>query len=109
MNKNGVVLEERGNRVVIATGLTKKSSNAKTGGMIQIYILHRHESPVDAVKSGADYANCGDCKHRSRTFKKRACFVTSVKAHHRYSRPIAGVPTVKRIDANSLHCSADGR
>jgi hypothetical protein len=75
MNKNGVVLEERGNRVVIATGLTKKSPNSKTGGMIQIYILHRHESPVAAVKSGADYTNCGTCKHRSQDFKERGCFV----------------------------------
>lgn len=75
MNKNGVVLEERGNRVVIATGLTKKSSNAKTGGMVQIYILHRHESPVAAVKSGADGVICGDCKHRDTDFKHRTCYV----------------------------------
>jgi len=75
MNKNGVILEERGNRVVIATGLKRKSSNSKTGGMVQIYILHRHESPVAAVKSGADGIICGDCPHRNTDFKRRTCYV----------------------------------
>jgi len=56
-------------------GLTRKSSNSKTGGMVQVYILHRHLSPVAAVKSGADYVNCGDCKHRDSDFKRRTCYV----------------------------------
>ena len=41
-NENGVVLQESGDIVVIATGIKASSSNIKTGGMVQIYILHRH-------------------------------------------------------------------
>lgn len=52
--------------VVIATGLAHSSNNAKTGAMIQTYILREDISPIDAVKSGADASICGDCPHRGR-------------------------------------------
>jgi len=63
-NTNGVILHEDAERVIIATGLKTSSQNTKTGGMIQLYILVRDVSPVEAVKSGADVAICGDCPHR---------------------------------------------
>lgn len=50
--------------VVVATGYGRPSTNEKTGAMIQTYILCQDESPVDAVKSGADAAICGDCAFR---------------------------------------------
>lgn len=50
--------------VLIATGYDRPSSNEKTGPMIQTYILVAGESPVDAVKTGADRAICGDCSFR---------------------------------------------
>jgi hypothetical protein len=61
---NGVILHEDAERVIIATGLQASSKNSKTGGMVQLYILVRDVSPLDAVKSGADAAICGDCQHR---------------------------------------------
>ena len=47
--------------VVIAT---KKSSNAKTGNMIQTWILRSDMQPSEAVQQGKDDAICGDCPAR---------------------------------------------
>lgn len=54
-----------GEVVVIATGTRRKSSNRKTGGMVQVYILFAGARPVDAIYGGADRAICGDCPHRA--------------------------------------------
>lgn len=63
--------------VCIATGLGRKSKNAKTGAMVQTYILRKDVSPVDAVRSGEDASICGDCVHRSPDgFRGRTCYVT---------------------------------
>jgi len=61
--------------VVVATLRTK---NRKTGNMVQIWILNRWKSPVEAVKDGSDVTICFDCPHRSKLgkgFKKRTCYV----------------------------------
>jgi hypothetical protein len=50
--------------VVIATGFANKSSNAKTGDMIQTWILRADIAPHHAVKSGDDESICGNCPHR---------------------------------------------
>lgn len=42
------------------------SSNSKTGDMVQTYIMPDGVSPLDASKSGKDYAVCGNCKHRGK-------------------------------------------
>ena len=47
--------------VVIAT---TKSSNRKTGDMVQTWILRSDIKPTEASKAGADASICGDCKHR---------------------------------------------
>lgn len=65
INKNGYVLYGDDNIAVVATGFKNASTNAKTGAMVQIYIILRHESPMDGVKSGNDVAICGDCVHRA--------------------------------------------
>ena len=62
-NRNGAVLHESDSIVVIATGLTTKSANEKTGDMVQIWILPRTISPLDAVRTGNDDVVCGNCKH----------------------------------------------
>lgn len=84
---NGVILYEGPSKldgepiVVIATGLTKRSRNAKTGDMIQTWILRADVSPVDAVKSGADVSICGHCPHRGDgRGKGRSCYVTVFQA-----------------------------
>lgn len=67
---NGVILYEGPSQldgrpiVVIATGTSRGTTNEKTGDMLQVWILPRDESPVEAVKEGRDVSVCGDCKHR---------------------------------------------
>ncbi len=67
----------------------KKDANEKTGAMVQIYILVKDQSPVEARHSGQDEAICGDCLHKQGT-----CYVrieqgpTQVwKAFHRGAYP----------------------
>ena len=50
--------------VVIATGFANKSSNAKTGDMIQTWIIPADIAPHHAVKTGDDESICGGCPHR---------------------------------------------
>jgi hypothetical protein len=60
------------------------SKNAKTGGMIQTYILRKDVDPRDASKSGADYSICGSCGARGvatndpkvKLAVRRKCYVT---------------------------------
>ena len=74
--------------VVIATGMKAKSSNGKTGGMIQTWILLRDIDPREANKSGADYAICGECPHRGKATTaldkalavERTCYVIIFQA-----------------------------
>lgn len=65
--------------VVIATGFAQKSSNRKTGGMIQTYILRQDIDPVTAVRTGKDASICGDCPHRGTSDGQRnsgrTCYV----------------------------------
>lgn len=87
-NHNSVILHEDDLRVVIAAGLKSNSTNTKTGGMIQIYILHRTINPLEAIKTGDDEAICGNCPHRGVPTEidgiikmlKRRCYVQVGKA-----------------------------
>jgi hypothetical protein len=79
---NGVILYEGPSQldgapiVVIAVGLKAKSTNRKTGAMVQTYILRSDVDPVAAIKAGKDAAICGDCRHRGDgTGKERTCYV----------------------------------
>jgi len=49
---------------VVLTGLRSKSKNAKTGEMIQAWIIPVDGSPMSSLRNGADEAVCGDCKLR---------------------------------------------
>lgn len=60
--------------VAIATGLDGKSTNVKTGPMVQTWILSQKESPMEAAKSGNDDAVCGDCPLRP--LNLGTCYVT---------------------------------
>ena len=61
----------------------RKSGNAKTGDMVQTYILCRDIDPRDANKTGADYSICGACRHRGtptndpnrKLAENRSCYV----------------------------------
>ncbi len=80
--------------VAIVTGCASSSANSKTGHMLQTWILRESVDPWQAVKSGADAAICGNCKHRPST--GGACYVRvyqaplSVwRAYHRGIYPVA--------------------
>lgn len=61
---------------LIALILLTKSSNAKTGNMIQSYIIRKDISPIEAVNNGKDSLICGDCPHRkNKVTGKRTCYV----------------------------------
>lgn len=81
MNGNGIVLYSGPSQldgapiVLIAVGISKQSSNAKTGGLIQTYILRSNISPIDAVHDGSDSSICGDCRHRGVKGRSRSCYV----------------------------------
>ncbi len=49
--------------VAIANGFGG-TTNEKTGDMVQVWILSKNVHPCTAKKTGADFAICGDCKHR---------------------------------------------
>lgn len=61
--------------VVIVTGIRDKSQNAKTGNMLQTWILRADVEPHLAVRSGEDSGICGDCKHAGTT-----CYVQVERA-----------------------------
>lgn len=64
--------------VAILTGYKHKGSqNAKTGRMLQTWILRSDVHPAVAAKDGSDYSICGDCKFRAdpATSRKRRCYV----------------------------------
>jgi hypothetical protein len=80
--------------VVIANRITAASTNAKTGAMVQTFIIRADVTPLDALKSGADASVCGDCQHRPAN--NGSCYVNvgrSVMAVYgayvrgRYARP----------------------
>ena len=77
-NPNGRVLYEGPSMldgapiVVIATGFTKRSGNAKTGHMIQTWILRADIPPHHAFTSPEGASVCGDCPHRL----NQTCYVS---------------------------------
>ena len=60
---------------------TFKTSNRKTGNMIQTWILKANVNPVQAIKDGSDESICGGCYHRGfkdcsgKVIRKRSCYV----------------------------------
>lgn len=96
------LLDPATNIVVVAI---LHSSNRKTGDMLQTYILVDNPAltPQDAVRSGADYAICGNCRHRGVRGRGRSCFVTlmhgPLQVHrtlHRGGYPDATNPQARR-------------
>ena len=65
--------------VVLAMATKKGHANAKTGAMVQTYIIRADMSPMSAVKAGADASICGDCRHRGDgQGKGRSCYVNLI-------------------------------
>ena len=78
---NGIILNEGmslwdGEPIVaILTGISRPSSNPKTGDMLQVWILRSDMHPVEALKTGADQSICGNCPHRLDEDNHRTCYV----------------------------------
>lgn len=76
--------------VVIATGVKSgRSRNAKTGNLIQTWIMRADMQPTDAIHNGADESICGTCPHRGEIVpdgeggtrnKGRSCYVKTFQA-----------------------------
>jgi hypothetical protein len=66
----GYVLHEDGKRVVIAT---LRSSNRKTGDVVQVWIMPRYAKPTDAMRNGRQTLVCGGCKLQPR--RGGGCYV----------------------------------
>lgn len=84
-----------GERIVVIVCALERSRNAKTGHMVQTYILRADMHPIEAVRTGADASICGDCKHRGDgTGKARSCYVTLAHGpSHVYRSWLRGVYT----------------
>jgi len=67
--------------IVVVAAWSKR--NRKTGGMLQTYVIRDDMDPLQASKTGADRAICGDCPHRGdataepdrKQAKNRTCYV----------------------------------
>lgn len=79
--------------VVIINKITDGSANAKTGAIVQSFIIRSDVPPVEALQSGQDESICGDCEHRpilARETGKVPCYVQVGKSvqsvYHAYKR-----------------------
>jgi hypothetical protein len=50
--------------VVIANRIVSESGNAKTGAMVQTFIIRQDMRPLEAARLGYDFSICGHCPHR---------------------------------------------
>jgi hypothetical protein len=69
--------------VVIVNKISSGSANAKTGAIVQTFIIRSDVNPVEALQTGADVAICGDCEHRPALAKETGaapCYVQVAKS-----------------------------
>jgi len=92
--------------VVIGVFPAGSVTNAKTGRMVQTFILRDDMSPIQAIQSAADSSICGSCRHRdpSGGFANRSCYVnigqapTSVyRAFARGSYPMLSAADIREL------------
>ena len=111
MAKNSVPIYRDGSVVATVTGVKNKSANVKTGDMIQLSVLVEKIDPVSAMKSGADRANCGDCKRSSKANGgDGSCYVTTCQMPLAVYRSTVDMPTVSdpRLPNKSIRLGAYG-
>jgi hypothetical protein len=69
--------------IVVLTGLDQSSENAKTGNLVQSFIIRSDVAPTDALKTGDDASVCGLCPHRpmlAQTTGDAPCYVNVGKS-----------------------------
>jgi hypothetical protein len=92
----------------VVTGLEGGSHNAKTGPMVQAWILRSDIAPTDAVREGLDDAICGNCALRGIGGRDRKCYVTTWLGPYKvWKRFVAG----DYLEASwlDLHALLEGR
>lgn len=116
MDHKGVVLYKKASvldRSPIVVIATFKTSNVKTGDMVQTWIMREDIDPIEASKQGLDVTVCGSCVHRHSL--GGACYVNlgqaplSIwRAYHRGAYPEATVETLAPIIGRALRLGAYG-
>ena len=72
-----------GKPIVVIINKIDGSKNAKTGAIVQSFILRSHVNPMRALQTGADVSVCGQCEHRpvlARKSGKPPCYVQVAKS-----------------------------
>ncbi len=97
---------------------TMKTSNRKTGNMVQVWIIRTDVNPVEAVAQGLDSLICGTCIHRGDplTGRKRSCYVNVgqaplaiYKAYHKGNYPhLAIADYLREFAARKIRLGAYG-
>lgn len=67
-----------GQPIVVIVNKLDGSDNAKTGAIVQSFILRADVAPTDALKTGEDESICGQCAHRpllAKTNGQAPCYV----------------------------------
>lgn len=67
-----------GKPIVVIVNKLDGSDNAKTGAIVQSFIIRSDVPPVEALKTGDDASICGDCPHRpllAKTNGQAPCYV----------------------------------
>jgi hypothetical protein len=102
---------------LIVTGITHKSGNAKTGAMVQTYILVSDITPKKAIDTGVDIGICGKCPHRKfavemvdgvvhQTEQPRECYVNLATGLNVVGRQmLAGRYQVADLEQVALACA----
>jgi len=69
--------------IVVIINKIDGSANAKTGAIVQSFIIRSDVNPVQALQNGADASICGQCEHRpllARASGKAPCYVQVAKS-----------------------------
>tara|TARA_R110002126_G_scaffold206882_1_gene353967 strand:+ start:1233 stop:2018 length:786 start_codon:yes stop_codon:yes gene_type:complete len=66
--------------IAIACRISDASSNAKTGAMVQTFIMRKYTAPHVALKTGEDSSVCGDCPLRPISRGATRCYVRVYQA-----------------------------
>ena len=79
--------------IVVIVNKLDGSDNAKTGAIVQSFIIRADVAPTDSLKTGADESICGQCPHRpilARETGAAPCYVQVGKSvqsvYHAYKR-----------------------
>lgn len=103
LNQNGAILWRGASPhtgapiLAVATGLEAASANAKTGDMVQTWILPADVPHGVALATGADAAVCGSCPHRP-AFACLSCGYTA-HAEEGPACPLCGASERRRVRA----------